>query len=129
MSRLLTVDTGLTPEGDAVFARPKLAGGGSSKTGKVEAAGRRAVSGCEAGLRSSAGPILGGGTAIAAMSMTCGRLKPELDRRYSGWMLGGVGVVADAMVSERFTTGLSAVGAKDQNRPPKLAEGSRGTDL
>lgn len=65
VSRLLTLDG----DGNLVpgLTRPKFAGGGSSNTGRFEAAGRRAVSGCGAVFSaSSAVPIPGGGTVKAA---------------------------------------------------------------
>lgn len=75
MSRLLTFDTGLMADGDGnlveELTRPKFAGGGSSNIGRFDAAGRRAVSGCGAGFKSSAGPIPGGGTARAAILAGC----------------------------------------------------------
>lgn len=53
------------------LTRPKFVGGGSSNTGRFDAAGRRAVSGCGAGSMSSVGPIPGGGTARAAILVGC----------------------------------------------------------
>lgn len=123
VSRLLTLESAFTGERagnlEVAFKCPKLVGGGSSNTGRLEAAGRRAVRGCGAVFSaSSAVPIPGGGIARAARLPDC-RGSTWALRRYSESMndgatvrLAGGTVAAEA---SRLTMGVS----KDQNRPPK----------